>query len=171
LRKKNIFILIGILAVVVLVWMIIPQKTKIKFVSSKYELNEKFNNSEHVFSLLDFTKGHFSLYLVLEDVDYDLIKRYNKISGNCMCTEDINVIKEILLSLEDAKGTGGDIATVGSYIVLKRNNKTIYFSEVLFNKHEIDGLQNGYRGACLLKKPINLDVLKHFSSCKNTVEI
>jgi len=88
---------------------------------------------------LDFNNGKWSAYLIFSILDLKELEGVVP-KRNCLKLADI----QILMKMKNDWNmvfTGGDMATVESFIVFTKNGKVVFRSEIVVNKHT-EGLQS-----------------------------
>jgi hypothetical protein len=107
---------------------------------------------------MDFDNGNWTAYLVLTTDDFDQLKP--RFSRNCLKLTDRQTLKSMSQDLKMIY-TGGDIATVASYLIFVKDGKVVFNSAIHLSKEGFEGLQSPYFG---YMEPQNKGVLWKYCS-------
>lgn len=122
---------------------------KIESDYGKLKLNDKTN----VLESLDFSKGHWKAYLIIDPSDFnDLNVSIKKVT--CLKTEDISLLQKMKQKWR-FRYTGGDMATVVSRILIFQDSKLVFESGIVLDNYR-EGLQSENFGWL---EPVELNVL------------
>jgi hypothetical protein len=110
----------------------------------------KVGDKVNFFNNFDFSKGHWSAYIVLNRYDYKDLDPAIKKAG-CLKTTDISLLQKMKQQWNFVY-TGADMATVQSAIYIFRDNKLVFESGIVLDKVN-QGLQSEMAGFTHTEKP------------------
>ncbi len=102
---------------------------------------------------LNFEEGSWTAYLVLGNDDWQLLKEYNR---NCYRVRDKAILNH-LKSAWEMEITGGEVATVTSYVVFLKDGSPVWGAGVVIDDGGMEGFQSSALGWV---KPVKKGAIK-----------
>jgi hypothetical protein len=155
---KKIYITIIFTFLLIIMIMVFTGTTIVITTAEPEKSFEKFKKGDtvNVFEKLDFDKGKWCAYLVLSRSDFpDLNKLIPR--RNCFKLEDINLMKQMKKEWRFIY-TGGDLATVESFIIFYNDGKAVFESGIVLDQ-DLEGLQSSSFG---WSEPVSKNLLTKY---------